>query len=36
LLIVRTERDESLIKEMEAETLKFLDEVESLIIKLQG
>ena len=34
LLIVRTERDESLIKEMEAETLKFLDEVESLIIKL--
>jgi putative phage-type endonuclease len=36
LLIVRTERDESLIKEMEAETLKFLDEVESLIIKLES
>ena len=34
LLIVRTERDESLIKEMEAETLKFLAEVETLIIKL--
>jgi len=34
LLIVRTERDESLISEMEAETLKFLDEVENLIIKL--
>jgi len=34
LLIVRTERDESLIAEMEAETLKFLDEVENLIIKL--
>jgi putative phage-type endonuclease len=34
LLIVRTERDESLIAEMEAETLKFLDEVENLIMKL--
>lgn len=34
LLIVRTERDESLIAEMKAETLKFLDEVENLIIKL--
>lgn len=34
LLIVRTERDESLIEEMKAETLKFLDEVENLIIKL--
>jgi putative phage-type endonuclease len=34
LLIVRTERDESLIKEMETETLKFLDEVENLIMKL--
>lgn len=34
LLVIRAERDESLIKEMEAETLKFLDEVESLIIKL--
>jgi len=34
LLIVRTFRDEELIKEMEAETLKFLEEVESLIIKL--
>lgn len=34
LLIVRTERDESLIAEMEAETIKFLDEVENLIIKL--
>lgn len=36
LLIVRTERDESLIAEMKAETLKLLDEIESLIIKLQG
>lgn len=34
LLIVRTERDESLIKEMEAQTLQFLAEVETLIIKL--
>lgn len=34
LLVIRAERDESLIKEMEAETLKFLEEVESLIIKL--
>lgn len=34
LLIVRVERDESLINEMEAETLRFLDEVENLIIKL--
>jgi putative phage-type endonuclease len=34
LLIVRTERDESLIAEMKAETLKFLDEIESLIMKL--
>lgn len=34
LFIVRANRDEELIKEMEAETLKFLDEVESLIIKL--
>jgi putative phage-type endonuclease len=34
LLIVRTERDESLIKEMEAETIKFLGEVNQLIIKL--
>lgn len=34
LLIVRTKRDESLIEEMKAETLKFLDEVENLIIKL--
>jgi len=34
LLIVRTERDESLIKEMEVQTLQFLAEVETLIIKL--
>lgn len=34
LLIVRTERDESLIADMKSETLKFLDEVENLIIKL--
>ena len=34
LFIIRANRDEELIKEMEAETLKFLDEVESLIIKL--
>jgi putative phage-type endonuclease len=36
LLIVRTERDESLIKEMEAETIQFLSEVNQLIIKLVG
>ena len=36
LLIVRTERDESLIKEMEAETIQFLSEVNQLIIKLIG
>lgn len=36
LLIVRTERDESLIKEMEAETVQFLSEVNQLIIKLIG
>lgn len=36
LLIVRTERDESLIQKMEAETLKFLGEVNQLIIKLEG
>ena len=34
LFIIRADRDEELIKEMEAETLKFLAEVESLIIKL--
>jgi predicted phage-related endonuclease len=36
LLIVRTERDENLIKEMETETLQFLSEVNQLIIKLEG
>ena len=36
LLIIRTGRDESLIKEMEAETLQFLSEVNQLIIKLEG
>lgn len=36
LLIVRTERDESLIKEMETETVKFLGEINQLIIKLEG
>lgn len=36
LLIIRTERDESLIKEMEAETIQFLSEVNQLIIKLEG
>jgi putative phage-type endonuclease len=36
LLIVRTERDENLIKEMELETLQFLSEVAQLIIKLEG
>jgi hypothetical protein len=36
LLIVRTERDESLIKEMEAETIQFLGEINQLIIKLEG
>jgi len=34
LLVVRMQRDEKIIKEMEAETLKFLEEVESLITKL--
>jgi predicted phage-related endonuclease len=36
LLIVRTERDASLIAEMEAETIKFLGEINQLIIKLEG
>jgi putative phage-type endonuclease len=36
LLIVRAERDEKLIKEMETETLQFLGEVNQLIIKLVG
>ena len=34
LLIVRTGRDEKIIADMEAETIKFLAEVESLITKL--
>jgi predicted phage-related endonuclease len=34
LFVVRCGRDEKLIKEMEAETIKFLDEVEKLIIQL--
>jgi len=34
LLIVRAERDENLMKEMEAETIQFLSEVNQLIIKL--
>jgi len=34
LLIVRTERDEALIKEMEAEVWKFLAEVDTLITQL--
>jgi len=34
LLIVRTGRDEKIIADMEAETVKFLAEVESLITKL--
>ena len=34
LLIVRTERDEKLIAEMHTETLKFLGEVNQLIMKL--
>lgn len=35
LLIIRAQRDEKVIKEMEAEALKFLLEVELLLIKLQ-
>jgi putative phage-type endonuclease len=34
LLVIRAERDESLIKEMESETIQFLSEVNQLIIKL--
>lgn len=34
LFIIRTNRDEELIKEMESEVVKFLAEVEELIIKL--
>ena len=34
LLIVRAYRDDKLIKQMEEEVKKFLDEVEELIIKL--
>jgi putative phage-type endonuclease len=34
LLVIRTQRDEKLIKQMEEEVVKFLSEVESLIIKL--
>ena len=36
LLVVRTERDESLIQEMEAQTIQFLGEINQLIIKLEG
>lgn len=36
LLIVRTGRDEKLIKEMELETVKFLEEVEALITQLEA
>lgn len=35
LLIVRTGRDEKLIREMEIEVVRFLDEVEELIMKLE-
>ena len=35
LFIVRCERDEKLIKQMEVEVVKFLEEVESLIINLE-
>jgi hypothetical protein len=34
LLVVRAYRDETLIKQMQEEVEKFLDEVEQLIIKL--
>jgi putative phage-type endonuclease len=34
LMVIRTYRDETLIKQMEEEVKKFLDEVEQLIIKL--
>jgi hypothetical protein len=36
LLIVRADRDENLIKEMETETIVFLGEINQLIIKLEG
>lgn len=36
LFIVKVERDEKLIKEMETEVKKFLSEIDDLIIKLEG